>query len=334
MRVQLFHGDCLEVMKNLPDNSVDAIICDPPFGMTELQWDRPIDLESMWSEYWRVLKPNAAVVLFAIPPFSARLICSQVERFKYNWYWHKPKPSGFVHAKNMPLRDIEEICVFSTGKVHDHSRNRMTYNPQGLSDMEPARRKGRKLNGASVFAQRPSHRDYVQTITGYPRQVLNFACETKAEHPTQKPVALMEYLVRTYTAPGDVVLDNTMGSGTTGVAAVNTGRKFIGIEKDRKFYELAKRRIYALPNVEVSDNPHQRGAQTTHFIRASKHEKAIQEAIKSAKRQRLKITKTLIAEMVGLSREQVSKRYGHLFETKKEIAPEDAADQPMAIAAE
>lgn len=335
MSVQLFHGDCLEVMKNLPDNSVDSIICDPPFGMTELDWDKPIAFDQMWAEYWRLLKPNGAIVIFAIPPFSARLICSQIERFKYNWYWHKPQPSGFVHAKNMPLRDMEEICVFSEGKVYhaDMNSRRMPYYPQGLREIAPKVRRGRKTGGDSVFRRKACHRDYVVSVTDYPRQVLNFQCEANPQHPTQKPVTLMEYLVKTYTGPGGVVLDNAMGSGSTGVACVNIGRKFIGIEKERRFFEIAKRRIYALPNVEVSDNPHQRGAQTTHFIRTSKHEKAVQEAIRTAKRQRMKITKTLIAQMVGLSREQVSKRYGHMFEATPQTtsSPAIVQDFPMAV---
>ena len=315
MKIQLYLGDCLHVMPKLPDGCVDAIIADLPYGLTELEWDTVIPFDALWREYWRLLKPNGAVVLTAVQPFSARLVCSQIEYYKYSWYWRKPKPSGFVHAKNMPLRDCEEMCVFSKGKVYhsDPKGRKMPYFPQGTVETSPRFKRGRKVNGQSVFRNTPDHEDYYSTVTNYPRQVLDFACEPKPMHATQKPVELMEYLIKTYTRPGAVVLDNTMGSGTTGVACVNTGRKFVGIEKERAFFEAAKARIYGLTGADIDESAHVIGARKTHFLRSSKQELAILAAIATARKAGKKITKTMIAEAVGISRQQISQRYGHLF---------------------
>lgn len=316
MSIQLFHGDCLEVMRGLPDGSVDLILSDLPYGMTDCDWDDPIPLAPLWEQYWRVLKPNCVVVLTSVQPFTTSLIASQMAHFKYCWIWRKSRPSGFVHAPNMPLKDYEDVAIFSkAGVKHETGAlNRMKYFPQGLEVLAKPKTIPLRTRGESVFNARKSHRAYVRTVGSYPRQVLEIASEADAVHPTQKPLALFEYLIKTYSELGDVVLDSCCGSGTAGVACVNLGRGFIGIEKNRAFYELARARIYDLPKMKALNvDPRAVGARQTHFIRTSKHEAAIQKAIKKCKREKIRVTKTTIAQMVGLSRQQVSQRYAHLF---------------------
>jgi site-specific DNA-methyltransferase (adenine-specific) len=238
-------GDCLEVMADIPDNSVDLILCDLPYGTTACKWDSVIPFAPLWAQYKRIAKKNAAIVLTAAQPFTSALISSNARMFKYCWVWEKSAPGGFAHAKNMPLKKHEDIAVFSTGATAHASRSgrRMAYNPQGLV-RDPRVAKNSKRHGQeSAFGNRPSHKcDYVQEYTNYPSTVLRFAVE-RGNHPTQKPVALMEYLIRTYTNEGETVLDNCMGSGTTGVACANTDRRFIGIERDPGYFEIARQRI-------------------------------------------------------------------------------------------
>ena len=243
----LMQGDCLDAMWLIPDGSVDLILCDLPYGTTACKWDSVIPFEPLWVQYWRVLKPNGAVVLTAAQPFTTKMIASQIGNFKYCWYWEKSSPGGFAQAKNMPLKTVEDIAVFSRG-VATHasqSENRMPYNPQGLV-YSPKTVKNRQRDNQgyeSAFGDRPSHKpEYVQEFTNYPKQVLRIDTE-RGLHPTQKPVALMEYLIKTYTHEGETVLDNCMGSGTTGVAARNTGRNFIGIERDPEYFKIAQSRI-------------------------------------------------------------------------------------------
>lgn len=241
----LHHGDCLEVMREIPDASVDMILCDLPYGTTACKWDSVIPFDVLWSEYRRALKPNGAAVLTASQPFTSALVMSAPDLFKYALVWEKSRATGHVHAKNKPMKKHEDVLVFSLGTtVHaTQSENRMKYNPQGLTRKEkPTVRK----NGGSsdaVMSSRPSHRDVLQEFEGYPDSVVYIPSEGKTVHPTQKPVALMEYLIRTYTIEGDMVMDNCMGSGTTGVACANTNRKFIGIERDDRYFEIAKARI-------------------------------------------------------------------------------------------
>ena len=245
--INLMLGDCLERMKEIPDGSVDMVLCDLPYGTTACKWDSVIPFEPLWEHYWRVLKPNGAVVLTAAQPFTTQLIASQIDRFKYCWYWEKSSPGGFAQAKNMPLKTVEDVAVFSQGAATHASQsgNRMPYNPQGLvHSPKTVKNRTRDNQGyESAFGDRPSHKpEYVQEFTNYPKQALRFNTE-RGLHPTQKPVALMEYLIRTYTNEGETVLDNCAGSGTTGVACMNTGRKFIGIEKDEGYFDIAKQRI-------------------------------------------------------------------------------------------
>ena len=257
MTYQLLLGDCLERMKEIPDRSVDAVICDPPYGTTACKWDAVIPFEPMWAQVWRVLKPNKVVVLFGQEPFSSLLRASAIKEFKYDWYWRKSRPSGFTNAKLKPLKDIEVVTVFSQGMSANGSAKNMPYNPQGLEDVNVQWSRPKVYEGSDrgVSPSRKNHKlDRVIEKTGYPRQVLDFANPNKdVLHPTQKPVALMEYLIRTYTNPGETVLDFTMGSGTTGVACMNTGRRFIGIERDEKYFQIAKDRIAACSTKRTLD---------------------------------------------------------------------------------
>lgn len=322
--IQLHHGDCLEVMQQIPDSSVDAIICDPPYGITECAWDKALPYDQIWKAYRRILKPAGTAVIFAAQPFTTDLINSNRAGFRYCWYWKKNNATGAPFAKVQPMRCIEDICVFYAGASVDNAGKHKalraymlselaasglkrrdidkilgncmsshyftngrqftipspenwaklqstgyfqrayedvraeweaeaggsaghthTYNPQGLVRLDkPIIRKERKTN--NVYSSY-SGKLTPQLYTNYPRNVLEFANEAtdsrKRLHPTQKPVDLLEYLIRTYTHEGETVLDNCMGSGSTGVACINSGRRFIGIEKDAAYYEAAKQRI-------------------------------------------------------------------------------------------
>lgn len=245
MLYDMMEGDCLQLMAELPDASVDMILCDLPYGTTACAWDSVIPFKPLWHEYRRLVRSHGAIVLTAAQPFTSALISSAYGLFKYSWVWVKSRPSGFAQAKNMPLKAHEDVCVFSQGAtVHaNQSSRRMPYYPQGTVKMDSPKIYEKKSWSDSSFSKRPSHKAYEQTVTNYPRSVIEFASEGKTVHPTQKPVALMEYLIRTYTNPGDVVLDNCMGSGTTGVACANTGRRFIGMERDPKYFDIACDRV-------------------------------------------------------------------------------------------
>lgn len=228
MKIDLRQGDCLELMKDIPDGSVDLILCDLPYGTTQNKWDSVIPFDRLWTEYRRICRKGAAVVLTAAQPFTSALIMSNVEEFKYSWTWRKSKPTGHLNAKKQPMRNTEDVTVFY--------RHQCLYNPQGVRETDVmVSRTNRGNYGECSKTTR-------QTVTGYPATLLEFATEN-GEHQTQKPVALMEYLIRTYTNEGDTVLDNCMGSGTTGVACANTGRNFIGMEMDAEYFEIAKNRI-------------------------------------------------------------------------------------------
>ena len=233
-------GDCLDVMQGIPDGSVDAVICDPPYGTTACKWDSVIPFEPMWAQLKRIVKPNGAIVLMASQPFTSALIMSNVAMFRYQWIWEKNKATGHLNAKKRPLVSHEDVVVFSKATTN--------YFPQGLVEKEtPSISKGdrgRKGVGSSGDCYGAATKDAVQTHGNYPRSVIKFTVDMKAEfHPTQKPVALMEYLIRTYTNPGETVLDFTCGSGTTGVAAANTARRFIGIERDPDYFQIASAHI-------------------------------------------------------------------------------------------
>jgi site-specific DNA-methyltransferase (adenine-specific) len=230
MKITLILGECLEKMKEIPDGSVDMVLCDLPYGTTQNKWDSVIPLEPLWREYRRVCKPNAAIVLTASQPFTSALGASNLAGLRYAWVWEKNAATGHLNAKRMPMKLHEDILVFSDAP---HA-----YYPQGLQMLGKIVRRG---NNGGNFGK--SGTENFQEWTNYPRSILRFASDSGAVHPTQKPVALMEYLIRTYTNEGETVLDNTMGSGTTGVACVRTGRNFIGIERDERYFQIASDRI-------------------------------------------------------------------------------------------
>lgn len=245
VKVTLYQGDCLEVMKSL--SSVDAIIADLPYGTTACKWDTVIPFEPLWEQYKRIIKPRGAVVLFGSQPFTSALVMSNLGWFKYCWVWEKTRGSGFINCKNRPTSKHEDLCVFSPGTIANCSPRRMTYNPQGLihSPYHKKRNKPMTAKKGGFLGTRPSHvSEYDVEYINYPSSVLEVSNPNSGlVHPTQKPTALLSYLIRTYTNEGETVLDNTMGSGTTGVACVETARNFIGIELDKKYFQIAKKRI-------------------------------------------------------------------------------------------
>ncbi len=253
MSFQLLLGDCLERMKEIPDGSVDLVLCDPPYGTTACKWDAVIPFEPMWAAVRRVLKENGAAVLFGQEPFSSMLRTSNLPMFKYDWYWQKNRPSGTVNARLKPLKDVEVISVFSEGATANGSQRNMPYFPQGVGEGGVWKRENLEKISAISTARKGHKRERIIHGSEYPRQVLrDFTHHVNDNlHPTQKPVALMEYLIRTYTNEGATVLDFTMGSGTTGVACLNTGRRFIGIERDVDYFKIAKNRIEAVVPKEV-----------------------------------------------------------------------------------
>ena len=234
--VELHCGDCLEVMKDIPDKSVDMILCDLPYGTTQNRWDSIIPLDDLWAHYRRVIRPGAAVVLFCQVPFSIKLGASNLEWLRYEWIWQKANPTGFLNANRAPMKEHENILVFC--------EKAPPYNPQKT----PAVKK--KASQGQSRRENPNNYgnfdDGVEsTNKGYamPKDILFWASDPDKVHPTQKPVGLCEYLIRTYTDEGTTVLDNCMGSGTTGVASAMAGRPFIGIEKDEAYFQIAKERI-------------------------------------------------------------------------------------------
>ena len=232
----LLNGDCLELMKDIPDGSVDMILCDLPYGTTYCNWDKALPLVKLWPEYNRILRYDGAAVLFSAQPFTTHLIHSNQKAFRYCWYWLKNQSTGFTFARYQPMRKVEDICVFY--------RKHGTYNPQGLQKIIGKKVSQKKpKEGESVYKQHTLLKPYTPEYENYPKNVLQFATE-RGYHPTQKPVPLLEYLIRTYTNDGDTILDNCMGSGSTGVAAKRVGdRHFIGIEMDEGYYNIACKRI-------------------------------------------------------------------------------------------
>lgn len=226
-------------MQDIPDKKIDMILCDLPYGTTECKWDSMIPLDALWEQYKRIIKDNGAIVLFSAQPFTTKLIHSNLKNYKYNWYWLKNYATGFCFAKYQPMRRVEDICVFY--------KKQPAYNPQGLVKLDRPKIKKGKEKEDSVYKSETLNKTFESKYTNYPKNVLEYTNEVKSNrnrlHPTQKPVALLEYLVKTYTNEGDIVLDNCMGSGSTGIACINTGRKFVGIELNDKYYEIAKQRI-------------------------------------------------------------------------------------------
>lgn len=234
--LQLFCGDCLELMKKIPDKSIDMILCDLPYGTTACKWDSVIPFDQLWDQYNRIAKDNAAIVLFATEPFGSSLRMSNIKNYKYDWIWDKKKGTGFLNAKKQPMRNHEFICVFY--------KKQCRYNPQKTTGHKLKKSYKSEKNQTDVYGYMKNGCTY-ESNERYPRSIQVFSTDTQksALHPTQKPVALLEYLIKTYTNIGDIVLDNCMGSGSTGVACINTFRQFIGIEINETYFNIAKERI-------------------------------------------------------------------------------------------
>lgn len=238
-KIQLYNGDCFEIMKDIPDKSIDMILCDLPYGITQCKWDITIPFQPLWEQYKRIIKENGAILLFSSQPFTSALVMSNIKMFKYEWIWQKTHPKGHLNAKKMPMRAHENIEVFYNKPP--------TYNPQMTHNHKRKIANTnyiRESNGDSCYGKE-TRATFYDSTDRYPLdvQVFSNADQTNKLHPTQKPVALLEYLIKTYTNEGETILDNCMGSGSTGVAAINTNRNFIGIELDEKYYEIANERI-------------------------------------------------------------------------------------------
>ena len=232
--VDLHLGDCLDILPTLPDDSIDMVMVDLPYGTTACKWDSIIPLDFLWEQYNRICKKNAAMLFTSAQPFTTTLASSNINNFRYEWIWEKPQGTNPMNAKVMPLKSHENILVFY--------RSKPTYNPQMWYSTPYSGFSSDTSKIGEVYGnQQSKHRDNPEG-SRYPKTVLNFKQE-KGLHPTQKPVGLMEYLIKTYTNEGDTVLDNTMGSGTTGVACVNCNRSFVGIEMDKKYYQISKERF-------------------------------------------------------------------------------------------
>ena len=230
--MQLIHGDCLEKMKDIPDKSIDMILCDLPYGTTACKWDVVIPFEPLWIQYKRIIKDRGAIVLFGSEPFSSYLRMSNIKQFKYDWVWNKKLAGNGILAKRQPLKIHEIISVFNS-KIYFPQRTKGKFRKKmGLKESQ--------ITGGNSFCKETENNEY------YPVSIQEFGTgnlRIGRLHPTQKPVALLEYLIKTYTIEGETVLDNCMGSGSTGIACVNTKRNFIGIEKDDEYFEIAKKRI-------------------------------------------------------------------------------------------
>lgn len=243
--IQLIKGDCLVEMQNIPDKSIDAIICDLPYGTTACKWDTIIPFEPLWAQYKRIIKDNGAIVLFGSEPFSSVLRMSNIKNYKYDWIWYKNKPSGALNSKFMPMQNHETISVFYYSKPVFNSilepRDATEKTKNNLKNKSVGKFYGSNTNGkANGIYTENKNIDFRKATT-----VKYFKCvpQKQRNHSTEKPIGLMEYFIKTYTNKGDTVLDNTMGSGTTGVACKNLNRSFIGIEMDDKYFEIAKNRI-------------------------------------------------------------------------------------------
>jgi DNA modification methylase len=232
--IRLFNNDCLKVLPTIPNKSIDLILTDPPYGTTSCKWDSVIPFEPMWKELKRIIKDNGCIAVFGSEPFSSALRMSNIKQFKYDWYWNKKIPSGMAFAKYQPMRQLELISIFS--------KNKTNYYPQKILRDKPIKSGGiKKSETAPHNLPKGFKKEYKYKN---PINLIEFdKIRNGSVHPTQKPVALLEYLIKTYTNEGDTVLDFTMGSGSTGVACKNTNRKFIGIEMDKNYFDIAEKRI-------------------------------------------------------------------------------------------
>jgi site-specific DNA-methyltransferase (adenine-specific) len=232
---KVYLGDCLDIMKDIPNKSIDFILCDLPFGVTAPKWDKIIDMNLLWKEYNRIIKDDGTIALFSTQPFTTYLICSNLKKYRYSWYWIKNQATNFFHAKRMPLRKVEEICIFNKGK----------YIPQKSTGHIPTNSAKGCSNGVAY------HGDNIRNYEGgsterFPTNVLEYDCVDNYSrlHSSEKPIKLLEYLIKTYTFENDLVLDNCAGSGSTGEACINTCRKYLLIEKELENYDIINKRLY------------------------------------------------------------------------------------------
>ena len=237
--IDVRQGDCLEIMKDIPDKSIDMILADLPYGTTACKWDSIIPFEPLWEQYERIIKDNGAIVLFGSQPFTSALVMSNPKWFKYEWVWDKHIPRNFINAKIMPMQKHENVLVFGEGKLNYYPQMTKREKPVRVKNYSKKKNSAYKLNsdGTDNEYRVYTHRNPDTIIVG------KWEANKGKVHPTQKPVALLEYLIKTYTNEGETVLDNVMGSGSTGVACINTNRNFIGIELDEDYFEIAKKRI-------------------------------------------------------------------------------------------
>ena len=236
MENTILHGDCLELMKDIASGTVDMILADLPFGKTASDWDIPIDMALLWKEYARIARPTTPILLFGVQPFVSYLVSSNYDQYRYSWYWQKNQKTNFYLAKKMPLREIEEIAVFYTKQP--------SYFPQKTQGHIPTS-SARGTSDGRVYRQKNVRNDPGGKTDRYPSELLQFKCVDNYHrlHPNQKPVDLCEYLIKSYTTEGQLVLDNTCGTGTTCLAARNLGRRFIGMELEEKYAEIARNRL-------------------------------------------------------------------------------------------
>lgn len=241
--MKLYRGDCLEIMKELPAKSIDMVLCDLPYGTTNCRWDTIIPFEELWQQYKRIVKDNGAIVLFGSQPFTSCLVASNLQMFKYEWIWEKTTATGHLNAKKMPMKAHENILVFY--------KKQPTYNPQKTEGHKPVNTYTKYIttqNTGEIYGKVGKEVKGGGNTDRYPRSIQVFASDKQKSHlhPTQKPIELCRYMIRTYSNEGDVILDNCMGSGTTGAAAILEGREFIGIEKDEDIFQIAKKRIESM----------------------------------------------------------------------------------------
>lgn len=240
MKNKIIQGDCLDVMKQIEDKSIDMILCDLPYGTTSCKWDVIIPFDKLWEQYERIIKENGAIVLFASQPFTSLLVSSNLKLFKYSLVWKKNKPSNIMQAKTAFLKEHEDILIFSKGNICATSDKKMNYFPQGLIDC--SNKVKSIMNNNGIHGNRDTKK-YIQKKTNYPRSVLIFHKEGKNIHPTQKPVKLLEYLINSFSKEKDTILDNCAGSGSLGIACVNTNRNYILIEKEEKYFNHIKNKL-------------------------------------------------------------------------------------------
>lgn len=243
---KIYNEECIEGMKNrIPDKSISLILCDLPYGAIDSDWDVIIPFNKLWEQYERIITDKGAIVLTANGLFTHKVVASNPDLYRYKWIWVKNTATNFLNAKSKPMSSFEEVLVFSKGVTANGSDNRMNYFPQGLKKLQKGRKNQPKKGGYVNVNKLKDGKDSVSEYTNYPKDVLRFSMETDTWHPSQKPTALFEYLVKTYTKEGDVVLDNCMGSGTTAIACMKTNRNFIGFELEKEYYEKILERIEA-----------------------------------------------------------------------------------------